>query len=196
MKNSIWKSTLPVLFVLGCANFAHAGFIGREVSVEYAFPDLTTNYPQAISTPQSFLVTDPGIESVVNVEGVTTIAVDFTDQSLFIQFGTILTNPRWNDATFSGLLFTLISGGPFSLANGIVNQGSTTLGGFDASDISFSDTQIFLNWNGLSYGNGTTLRIDFEFARDVPEPATLGLLGIGLVGVVAQRRRSNANKRA
>jgi hypothetical protein len=195
MKNLIWNAALPVLFMLGYANLAHAGFIGREVSAQYALPTVDTTYPNATATPPSFFVTDPGVETVVNVENVTNISVDFTDQSLLIRFDTILQNPTWNSASFNGLLFKLISGSPFSLVSGTVDE-SSTLSGFDASRISFSDTQLALNWNGLSYVNGTTLRIDFESAQDVPEPATLALLGLGLLGFAASRRKLAKSRNA
>jgi hypothetical protein len=43
----------------------------------------------------------------------------------------------------------------------------------------------------LSYGNGTVVRIDFA---PVPEPATMAVLGAGLLGLAAVRRRSGRSR--
>ncbi len=45
------------------------------------------------------------------------------------------------------------------------------------------------NWHGFTFGIRTTERI--EPSNGVPEPASLALLGIGLLGVAVARRRKN-----
>jgi hypothetical protein len=65
---------------------------------------------------------------------------------------------------------------------------STTMSGFDNSRVSFSDNQIRLNWQGLSYVDGTTVNINFTSASAVPVPGTLALIGLGVVGLAWRRK--------
>jgi hypothetical protein len=186
-KSPVAVLSLALLITFSAVSAAHAGFIGRTVSAGYFFPDLATPYPFASATPPSFVVVDPGAETTIDVEGVTFITIDLTDTSLRFDFATVLTSPTWSTAPFNGVVLELIGGAPFSLLSASIDP-SSTLSGFDLSDLTFSDTQVTANWNGLSYTNGTTLLINFTTAA-VPEPTTLSLLGITLVVLALSRKR-------
>ena len=94
----------------------------------------------------------------------TQLLVDFSDNALTITLQTSLSSPTWNTAPFNGIVFT--SPGPLGIAGATVDP-TTTMTGFDNSRVSFDADQIFVNWNGLSYVNGTVVKIDFA---PVPEP--------------------------
>ena len=49
-----------------------------------------------------------------------------------------------------------------------------------------------MNWSGLSYVDGTVVKIDFGFSESVPEPGTALLLSAGLLAL-ALRRRARAS---
>lgn len=169
---------------------AHAGFDGTTFSAYYALPTAGTQYTNASAMPDSFVV-GAGIESVVSVEGVTTISVDFSDTSLQLQLGTVLINAMWNTAPFNGLVFDLQAGGPISFTSATIGSG-TTMAGFDVSRVGFSSGQITINWNGLAYADGTQVVIDF--ATPVPEPQTYLLLTAGLGALTLARRRQTSVK--
>ena len=115
------------------------------------------------------------------------ISADFTDTHLHIVLNTVLSSPTWSTASFNGLIFTVLSGPPG--LTGADVTGATTMAGFTDSRVTLPGNQIRIDWNGLSYVDGTVVDIDFTA---VPEPASLALLGGGLLGLGMMRRRRKA----
>jgi hypothetical protein len=185
------KALLLAFLAAVCAAPAHADFIGRTMSAGYYFPDSGSPYPFGTFAPATFVV-GGGTETVGDVEGVTTLTVDFTGSSLSIVLDTILTAPTWNASAFNGIIFGLLSAGSLDILSASVDA-STTMAGFDASRVTFADTSVGINWNGLSYVDGTVIRVNFTFApQGVPEPGVAWLLVIGLAAALTRRtvRRS------
>lgn len=186
MHRRIIVGLASAMFALAAAGPARADLVGTEFTATYRFPDIASVYPFGTPVPPTFTV-GAGVESVVDIEGVTDISVDFAATSLTLTLNTILTAPTWNASAFNGLLFEATG------AHGILSasvDASTTMAGFDASRITLSADEIGINWQGLSYVDGTVVTINFTFAQvPVPEPASLAVLGIGLLGLAASRRR-------
>ena len=63
----------------------------------------------------------------------------------------------------------------------MVDGATTTMVGFDNTRASFDADRIFVNWQGLSYVDGSVVKINFDFAPvSVPAPDSLALLSLGL----------------
>ncbi|MDB6000677.1 MAG: hypothetical protein JWP52_2376 [Rhizobacter sp.] len=176
--------------VLAMCGAAHAGLNGQSFDGYYALPDPSNEYAGSVSAPPSFTV-GAGLETTITIEGVTSFAVDFSDASLDVVFATSLTDPVLGAQPFSGLVFNLLSPGPLGITSAQVGAG-TTLAGFDASRIGITDGRITLDFNGLSYQDGSQVSIDFASVSAVPEPSSYVLLfaGLAAVGAVAARRKA------
>jgi hypothetical protein len=168
---------------------ALAALDGTNATVAYNFPDLGTVYGNANPSISPFVI-GAGVESVVDVEGVTFISVDFTDLGLSLIFNTVLGSPSWNSVAFNGLVFT---GSGFSGLSSATLLGSSTFGSgqFTQGDITLVGDQLQLNWAGVPYSDGQRIDISFAAAA-VPEPAAWAMLiaGFGLVGATLRRRRA------
>lgn len=125
-----------------------------------------------------------GLATTIDVEGVTDIAFSFTETVISISFATVLTNPTWNAVAFNGV--RLKASAPHGITAAMVSNGWS---GFDGTRVSFTGDEIFFNWSGLSYGDGTAVRVSFDFApTPVPEPAGLALFALAAVAAGAARR--------
>jgi hypothetical protein len=175
--------------MLACSS-AHAVLEGQSFTASYRVPTIDTPYDSATATPSSFVV-GAGVEAVVNVEDVTFISIDFSDTALSLVLNTDLTQPTWSTAAFNGLVFDLTSPGALGITGASVDA-LTTLSGFDSSRILVSGNRIAIDWNGLSYVDGT--RVVVNFATAVPEPATYALMLMGLCLMGATQKRVSCRK--
>ncbi|MGD9511747.1 MAG: PEP-CTERM sorting domain-containing protein [Geminicoccaceae bacterium] len=177
--------------LLTVTSTVQAGLIGKELTVEYFLPSLGTPYSSSHAMPQTFTV-GPGVETVVKVEDILSIAVDFDDDSVSLHFDKL--SPyfsQWNSSPFNGLVFTLVGPGPLGISAFEITP-SPYMPGFDASRVTVTASSIAFNWQGLRYdpdsadngGDGIAVS-----ARLVPEPGILALLGAGMLTLGATMRR-------
>lgn len=106
-----------------------------------------------------------------------------------------------DDASFTLSVPSGTSGGLVVPSNAIVltieeviADITVTLGGavpgLNASAFSFSGNTLTVNIGAAgSFTSGEVFRVDFTFANSVPEGSSLALLGAGLLGLGAARRR-------
>lgn len=89
-------------------------------------------------------------------------------------------------ASSGDMSFTADNGSVYSIAAG-------TIGHFDLSGMGFDgiNSVVWHVADNLGYGEGNIDNVTFN-ASAVPEPASISLLGLGIVGVLAARRRNRA----
>lgn len=168
---------------------AAATLTGVSFTGGYFVPASTTPYDAGSCTPSPFTV-GAGVDTVCQIEGVTTFATDFGDTSLRVDFATLVDNPTITAQPFSGLVYsTTASLGQLGLTGFTINA-ATTFAGFTADRVLFEDNRIGLNLQGLTYRTGDVIALDFQTAAVVPEPGVwvMMVLGFGAIGLTLRRR--------
>jgi hypothetical protein len=123
----------------------------------------------------------------------------YNNQAIKFDFGanalTITTPTKYSTATTWGDLGNVTFSGFDAFITGVnlaSNQGFSH--DFAKGISSFTDHSITFDWDS-SWSQGSDSKLVFNITA-VPEPGSVALLGLGLMGVIAARRKSSKNKNA
>jgi hypothetical protein len=180
------KIALASCFAISAAFSAigHAAVLdGQTLGYVYNYPTIGTFYPPDRPAPYpSSVVVGPGIEIPNIVDNIASL--DISDTNLRLNFGS---NGNFGGGVpFNGFILTDINGTIPDFASITINS-ATTLAGFDSSRLFIDANTIRVNFVGLPFQTNDILSLDIAA---VPEPETVALLGLGLLGMTAVRRKS------
>jgi hypothetical protein len=171
------QSILSAVFLAAglVAGQAHAGLLGSTATFEYRFPNPGDVYGGEGMAPQTAVV-GAGVEFNTGY-----YQIDVQDNKIVYN----LANTGWNNTvahngprvTFTGL----------TIDTAALDALNTALGG-NGLVFTWGTDYIDLNWANYS-GNHIEVTVGATQSSDVPEPASLALLGAGLAAVAAVRRR-------
>ena len=188
VRPSIALAALVGVALLAAPPRAGADFLqGKQLSVQVYFPDLNT----PVGTPQVFTANGTNeVDFGGSAPGGIIVAASLIVSDTTIEF-VYKQASGFTAATFNGYVFKDISPDIPAFTSLAVDP-ATTLAGFDASRISFTSDRINVNVSGLSANVGTVIKLDLTVAAPVPEPASVALLGMGIVpaAALAWRRRA------
>ena len=184
MKKRVLTILLAAAVTTGSA--LAAPLMGSTVSYQYYYPTLDSPYGGTPNVNGNYIVgAGDEIPSLTDAVG----WMDISANQIVVEFSH---GSRFGAAPFSGWVLSDVFGTIDSFSS-VTLDASTTLAGMNAERLGFTADSISVNWGGLSFEEGDRLVLNVLTRSgsgiSVPEPGTLSLMAVALLGIAAVRRQ-------
>ena len=197
MQTPLWATRRPttltaLALIAGLALLAHApahaqSLTGQTVNVTYREPNTGT------------ILADLGTKTVAGTDAI----FHFGDMNALVTPGQIVftftSTNTFSAATFNGFQVAETGASPAIITEVTLDSSASNPGNLDPKRISFTETTVNANFQGLTFLNEDNVTLNLKFRpapAAVPEPSSVASMGLGSVGLLGMVLRARKRRRA
>jgi hypothetical protein len=198
MQKRLVLGLAALTLLLAGVSHARADLLGSTMSWQYYAYGGAYTFGGG-TTSGTFVDTGSGVDGTF-IGGTSFIYFNIESDATSITFDySVATGSSpWSDSVLSlaptiynGIAIDMVSGPAFT---SVSIDPATNMAGFGLGNISFTGSEIQVDWHLLPFDTSTIVKLDVSAPSGIPEPASMTLLGLGIAGVAgcAWRRRKKA----
>jgi hypothetical protein len=178
--NKVYTYLATMLVLFGTIEVANASLIGDTVTISHDYPNIGTSFCGEVN----IVVTSDASDSVDAIS-----CLGFIDEIVNMNATgfrlDIITQGASYVGAFDGVSITGLN---WSVGLPTGFDISTNIQGWNVSRLTSTNTGLFVNLSGIHFSENAYLDVSAQIPeQSIPEPSTIAILALGLVGLGARR---------